>query len=129
MGKIEITPKTDEVNLKIEESEESASVSIPNESLILSDKIEDTSTDTEESIQKTDEEPIKEAKKGKLDQGLGVNIVTFIGNGMWTDEKGESWHKNDPRVESERSYTNEEFAKRSDLKFMIEYGAMKHTIV
>lgn len=60
------------------------------------------------------------------------HIITFIGNGIYTDSKKDMWYKGDhdnPNVRSQREYIDNNYKNREDLHFMVEYGAMKHTIV
>lgn len=52
------------------------------------------------------------------------HVVTYIGGSEFKDSTGHKWHKND-----EQTYDEAEYAKRSDLHFMINYGEMKHTVV
>jgi hypothetical protein len=60
------------------------------------------------------------------------HLVSFIGNGIFTDGKKALWSKvkdEDKEILTERTYNDDEFKSREDLHFMIKYGAMKHTPV
>lgn len=77
---------------------------------------ENTSKDALESTQKQAEKSTKQASN--------KHVVTYIGNSEFTDSNGHKWRKND-----EQTYIDEEYNKRTDLHFMINYGEMKHTVV
>ena len=112
------------------------------------DEIKDSETSAEANVQDNNQESIDNTQEGqdntleiKLDGDtekpqkptatMTKHIVTFIGNGIWMDNHGDSWHRghHNENIKSEREYTDEEFVNRNDLKFMISYGAMKHTKV
>lgn len=79
-------------------------------------KAEDTLKDTPKSTEET--APKNESK------ATDKHVVTYIGSSEYIDSTGHKWHKND-----EKTYSNDEYAKRNDLHFMIKYGEMKHTVV
>ena len=84
-------------------------VNAPADQPEIKGKVEDTSKD----IQKSAEEQAPKTK----------HVVTYIGSSEFTDSVGHKWHKND-----EKTY-DDEYAKRNDLHFMVDYGEMKHTVV
>lgn len=51
-------------------------------------------------------------------------VVTYVGNGIWTDNKGKKWKHDD-----ENQVSMQEYNTRKDLKFMVNYGEMKVTFV
>lgn len=56
------------------------------------------------------------------------HIITFIGNGVHKDSLGKAWFKGEhenPEILSSREYSDEDYATREDLHFMVQYGAMK----
>lgn len=91
-------------------------VSAPTNAIEIKKTVENTSKDTLELTQKHTEESAR--------QTLNKHVVTYIGSSEFTDSNGHKWHKND-----EQTYVDEEYSKRTDLHFMINYGEMKHTIV
>ena len=52
------------------------------------------------------------------------HVLVYIGQSEYKDSTGKKWHKND-----EGTYTEQEYSTREDLKFMVKYGEMKHTVV
>ena len=50
------------------------------------------------------------------------HTCTYMGNGVWTDRDGMNWVRKDTHV-----FTDEEFATRDDIKYMIDYGAILHS--
>lgn len=50
------------------------------------------------------------------------HTCTYMGNGVWTDSDGMKWVRKDTHV-----FTDEEFATRDDIKYMIDYGAILHS--
>ena len=57
-------------------------------------------------------------------QGIEKHVIIFVGGGEFTDSHGHKWHNGD-----EQTYTDEEYKKRTDLHFMVNYGEMRHTSV
>lgn len=60
-------------------------------------------------------------------QAAGV-LVKYIGASIWRDEEGKYWasEKSD-NILTERQFTAEEYDRRDDIKFMVQYGEMKAT--
>lgn len=79
----------------------------------------------EPEIQNTSED-IKESKPSK---GGSKHLVSFVGNGVWTDAKGEMWHRTNEKFVNKKTFTEKEYNEREDIKFMVGYGAMKLDIV
>lgn len=76
--------------------------------------------------QKTDSESVvTEAAKTTVNK----HVLTFIGNGVWYDEKNDAWHRDNESIPASRTYTDNEYKDRKDLQFMVKYGAMKEQIV
>jgi hypothetical protein len=82
------------------------------DSIEIKKKAEDTSKDVLEPTK----EQAQEAQK--------KHVITYIGNSTFTDSTGHEWHKHD-----EATYNDNEYNKRTDLHFMVQYGEMKHTTV
>lgn len=59
------------------------------------------------------------------------HLVEYIGNGVWIDSKGVHWARNIENTDmtSNKDFSDEDFASREDIQFMIQYGAMKHTTI
>lgn len=71
------------------------------------------------------QDTLKDAQKPAEEQApKSKHVVTYIGSSEFKDSTGHKWHKND-----EQTYDEDEYAKRNDLHFMINYGEMKHTVV
>ena len=88
-------------------------VNAPNNQPEIKNEVEDTSKDT----QKSTEEQAQEQAQIK-------HVVTYIGSSEYKDSTGHKWHKH-----AEKTYSDDEYAKRVDLHFMVNYGEMKHTVV
>lgn len=58
-------------------------------------------------------------------------IVRYTGGGVWKDCEGKLWASEDKteNILSERQYSKDEYEKREDIKFMVQYGSMKATNV
>lgn len=56
------------------------------------------------------------------EHGTKKHTCTYMGNGVWTDRDGMNWVRKDTNV-----FTDEEFATRDDIKYMIDYGAILHS--
>lgn len=70
----------------------------------------------------------KETDKGTKAQKA---VVTYVGNGVWRDAEGKCWSRTeraDANILSTRSYSQDEYDKRDDIKFMVKYGEMKLTL-
>lgn len=61
-------------------------------------------------------------------QAAGV-LVKYIGASIWRDEEGKYWasEKKSDSILTERQFTAEEYDKRGDIKFMVQYGEMMAT--
>lgn len=61
-------------------------------------------------------------------QAAGV-LVKYIGASIWRDEEGKYWasEKKSDSILTERQFTAEEYDKRGDIKFMVQYGEMRAT--
>ena len=77
------------------------------------------------SEQKPEEQ--QEPEQDKV-QPAGV-LVKYIGASIWRDGDGEYWasEKKSDGILTERQFTAEEYDKRDDIKFMVQYGEMKAT--
>lgn len=102
--------------LKIENMNGSNAVNASSTDVKIDDKPEDTLKDTTKS---TGEASQDETKKQAI-----KHVLVYIGSSEFKDSMGHKWLHND-----EQTYTEEEYAGRSDLHFMVKYGEMKHTIV
>lgn len=77
-------------------------------------KAEEAKTETEEPIEEQDLE-------GKV-------IVQYVGNGVWQDSTGQYWaRQKEGSIISEKVFSNEDYDKAEDVKFMVGYGEMKLT--
>lgn len=63
--------------------------------------------------------------------GIEKAVVRYIGTGIWKDENGLLWSKNDDGnvIKSERIIAKHDYDERKDIKFMVGYGAMAVTFV
>lgn len=61
-------------------------------------------------------------------QEAGV-LVKYIGASIWRDGEGKYWasEKKSDSILTERQFTAEEYDKRDDIKFMVQYGEMRAT--
>ena len=126
-GKIEEQAKLDAIAK--EEADKIAA-----DAKLAEDKLaEDAKLEAEIAKAKEDAEKAEELAKHKAKTiGDTKHVVTYVGNGVWVDEKGKVWSrslKSNSEVEEVRTYLEKEFVLRTDLHFMIEYGAMTHTEV
>ena len=95
--------------LKIDNMNGVNAVDAPSDSL----EIKQTEADTSKDIQKSNET-----------SGVTNHVVTYVGTSEFIDNTGHKWHHND-----EVLLTDNEYAVREDLHFMVKYGEMKHTVV
>ena len=102
--------------LKIDNMSGLNAVNAPSTNVKINEKPEDTLKDTPKS---TDEATQNETKKQTV-----KHVLVYIGSSEFKDSTGRRWHHND-----EQTYTEDEYASRKDLQFMVTYGEMKHTIV
>lgn len=79
------------------------------------------------------EKPNESITKPQDTMGRAVvkkHLVTFVGNGIWIDAHGVAWsrtHKDNSDMVEQHEFGDDEYNERSDIHFMVEYGAMKHT--
>lgn len=91
----------------------------------------ETGAGIEKQADNASEEPEKpsetEPGQDKV-QAAGV-LVKYIGASIWRDEEGKYWasEKKSDNILTERQFTAEEYDKRGDIKFMVQYGEMKAT--
>lgn len=62
--------------------------------------------------------------KQNEEQKTTKHVIIYLGSGEYIDANGNKWHKND-----EKTFSDDEYRKRTDLEFMVKYGEMKHTAV
>lgn len=86
-------------------------------------KVEKTPADVKESIDNTSKATENNKETDKKASARKA-VVSYIGNGTWKDIKGERWSRNDTR-----SYDENEYEEREDIKFMVKYGEMKVSLV
>lgn len=108
---------------KSNELSETEQAEIGQASAELTDNTSETAEDTSETKEETPHE--EESKAGT------VVVVTYVGGGIWKDEAGKLWSAKNVtnNILSERQYSKEEYDKREDIKFMVNYGAMKISVV
>lgn len=112
--------KTEEVVVNPAESEkldDAKQTETPADSAELTDNASSDAEDTREIAKAT---------------GNKKAVVTYVGNGVWRDAKGNSWARVDrpgTDILATRSYAEAEYNEREDLKFMVKYGEMKITLV
>ena len=80
--------------------------------------------ENEENISKDAFELTQTQAKEETKKASNKHVVTYIGSSEFVDSNGHKWYKN-----TEQTYTDEEYNKRTDLHFMVDYGEMKHTVV
>lgn len=88
--------------------------------------------ETSEDTNETTEEPKAETTEKKPEAETSNKVVIrYVGGGVWKDSKGDLWASvnKSNNILSERQYTKDEYEKRSDIKFMVRYGAMTETYV
>lgn len=95
---------------------------------------EQTSTPTDavnvsaDASEKTEDNKKTDKKKKREEPKKAGNVlVSYLGQGVWIDAEHEHWSKNakpDVDILANRTYTNEEYEARGDLKFMVNYGEM-----
>lgn len=73
----------------------------------------------------------KQENEAKTNETASGVVVRYIGGGIWKDSNGALWasENKSENILSERQYTIAEYEKRSDIKFMVQYGAMKETYI
>lgn len=67
----------------------------------------------------------------KTEQGTGGrrHSIMYIANGIWKDSKGVYWCR-EPHTNciQSKTFSEEEFQARDDIKFMVKYGSMKDIV-
>lgn len=60
----------------------------------------------------------------------GKYTLAYIGGGIWTDQSGQMWCKDEHRnCIQTKTFSKKELADRPDIEWMVEYGAMRKTEV
>lgn len=76
--------------------------------------------------------PNQEQQAHAAQQQNGVmHHLTYLGNGIWKDVTGQSWHHTDGKKGciAHKMMSDKELQERPDIKFMIKYGVIKDVIV
>lgn len=74
----------------------------------------------------------EKASETKAEKSREKAVVSYIGNGVWRDEDGECWSRNEnshANILNTRSYSKCDYENRPDLQFMVKYGEMRVTLV
>lgn len=73
-------------------------------------------------------EPEADAKTEQSTGGRRHSIM-YIANGIWKDNKGVYWSR-EPHTNciQSKTFSEEEFQARDDIKFMVKYGSMKDIV-
>lgn len=73
---------------------------------------------------------VSESPKAEQSGETRKHSIIYLAGGIWKDAKGQFWCRDKKsNCISSAVFTEEEFAKRPDIQYMIEYGAMKDVIV
>ena len=73
---------------------------------------------------------VSESPKAKQSGKTRKHSVIYLAGGIWKDAKDKFWCRDKkPNCISSAVFTEEEFAQRPDIQYMIEYGAMKDVVV
>lgn len=73
---------------------------------------------------------VSESPKAEQSGEARKHSVIYLAGGIWKDTKGKFWCRDKkPNCISSAVFTEEEFAERPDIQYMVEYGAMKDVIV
>ena len=73
---------------------------------------------------------VSESPKAEQGGEARKHSIIYLAGGIWKDAKGQFWCiDKKPNCISSAVFTEEEFAKRPDIQYMVEYGAMKDVIV
>lgn len=87
--------------------------------------------DAPELIDNASDNAENASKIDKAPNGEKV-VLTYLGGGVYRDSKGECWSRTDnehANILSTRAYAVDEYEAREDLKFMVQYGEMKKSLV
>ena len=93
------------------------------------DNASSASEDTKETEAEATKEEAKEAATSAASKKV---LVEYCGNGVWKDAKGKCWSRIEkPAVDilASRSFEQNDYDRRDDLKFMVKYGEMKIILV
>lgn len=82
----------------------------------IKNEVENTSEDTQKPA-------VEQAQKPEAKPQV-KHVITYIGSSEYKDSTGHKWSKN-----HEQTYSEDEYANRKDLHFMVGYGEMKHIAV
>lgn len=107
----QVDPNAGETITKLEEAEQ--------------EQTEETKTEEEQTEEtKTGEEVIPEVNRV-------IHVLEYTGHGAWVDQEGNTWSRKstNKNIISTEQMTDEEYATRSDIHFMVKYGEMSHTVV
>lgn len=73
-------------------------------------------------------ETVSESPKAVASSGIR-HVVMYLAGGIWCDHEGQYWCRDKKgNCIQAKTFTDAEYQKREDIKFMVEYGAMKDTI-
>lgn len=114
------------------ESKKSTDVSAavaPSDGVESTDNASSASEDTKETKAEATKEEAKEAATSAASKKV---LVEYCGNGVWKDAKGKCWSRIEkPAVDilASRSFEQNDYDRRDDLKFMVKYGEMKIRLV
>lgn len=126
MGKIDMSKvKTNTDNsAEIKELNEAKPAETPVEPTELTDNASEKSEDTNKTEAKA------EAKSEEKTNAKKV-VVSYIGSGIWRDGESKLWASKNKteNILCERQYDVNEYEKRDDIKFMVQYGSMRATYV
>ncbi len=95
----------------------------------------DTAVDTVDTLviepqaEETAKKPHDEAPKEANKTATKRHSVVYLAGGIWTDATGTCWcrdHKGN--CISSKTFTEEEYMKRTDIQYMVSYGAMKDIV-
>lgn len=93
-------------------------------------KSSDVSEATKDNEKPSVKASVEQPKDNKI--GGGKCVVEYVGNSVWVDSNNDKWSRNDVKgtsIKSQRTYPAQEYESRDDLKFMVQYGEMKLTVV
>lgn len=104
--------------------EEVKQVDTPIKSDELINNAEEDKKDNNEIVQESE---TKEAEK----QSPNMVVIQYVGNGIYVDDHKDMWANSNKskNIVQSRQYTADEYDKRKDLQFMVNYGEMKAIIV
>lgn len=86
---------------------------------------------TDASVNETDVAPAApESPKAEAPKASGKrHSVIYLAGGIWKDATGMFWCRDErTNCVTSNTFSDEEFASRPDIQYMISYGAMKDVI-